>query len=57
MIHEAESVLLAAPAIVGLVGALVGKYGLRRFKQDNDQQALLLTYGVSYLLVQVEILI
>ncbi|WP_194724252.1 branched-chain amino acid ABC transporter permease [Noviherbaspirillum malthae] len=57
MIHEAESALLAAPAIVGLVGAVVGKYGLRRFKQDNDQQALLLTYGVSYLLVQVVILI
>jgi branched-chain amino acid transport system permease protein len=49
--------LLVAPAIVGLVGACVEKYGLRRLKQDNEQQALLLTYGVSYLLVQVVILI
>ncbi|TFV94812.1 branched-chain amino acid ABC transporter permease [Oxalobacteraceae bacterium OM1] len=49
--------LLVAPLAVSAVGALVERFGLRRLRHGDEHHALLLTYGVSYLLVQVVILI
>ncbi|HYD59506.1 MAG TPA: branched-chain amino acid ABC transporter permease [Noviherbaspirillum sp.] len=49
--------LIAAPIAVAIVGAMVEVFGLRRLKSDEGHHALLLTYGVSYVLVQIVILI
>jgi branched-chain amino acid transport system permease protein len=49
--------LALAPVVVGLVGAAVERFGLRQLSREDSHQALLFTYGVSYTLVQVVILI
>lgn len=49
--------LVIAPVAVGLVGALVERFGLRRLPRDNPDHALLFTFGISYALVQVVVLI
>jgi branched-chain amino acid transport system permease protein len=49
--------LIIAPLVVGLLGAIVELAGLRRIRKEDDHLALLLTFGLSYVLVQAVVLI
>jgi branched-chain amino acid transport system permease protein len=45
--------LLAAPVVVGLVGAVVERYGLRKAHKYGPVAELLFTFGLSFLAVEV----
>ncbi len=45
--------LIAAPLVVGLLGALFEKYCLRRVHQFGHVPELLITFGLSYLILEV----
>lgn len=51
------SALFAAPVLVGLIGALVESFGLRPLRRHGHLHELLFTFGLSYVMVQVVILI
>ncbi len=44
--------LFLAPAVVGLLGAMVEKYGLRRVHKWGHVPELLFTFGLSYIIVE-----
>jgi branched-chain amino acid transport system permease protein len=44
--------LFLAPVVVGLLGALVEKYGLRRVHKWGHVPELLFTFGLSYIIVE-----
>ena len=44
--------LVLAPLVVGLLGALVEKYGLRRVHKWGHVPELLFTFGLSYIIVE-----
>ncbi len=45
--------LLLAPAVVGLLGMLVERYGLRGMRRYGHMPELLYTYGLAYVLTEV----
>jgi branched-chain amino acid transport system permease protein len=49
--------LVAAPLLVGLIGAAVERFGLRSLHKNGELHGLLFTYGLSYVLVQLVILV
>jgi branched-chain amino acid transport system permease protein len=44
--------LVLAPLVVGVLGALVERYGLRRVRQSGHVPELLFTFGLSYVIVE-----
>ena len=46
--------LLCAPLLVGVLGALVERYGLRRLHQDGHIPELLFTFGLSYVVKRLQ---
>jgi branched-chain amino acid transport system permease protein len=44
--------LIAAPLLVGIVGALVERYGLRRVHKFGHVPELLFTFGLSFIIVE-----
>ena len=49
--------LVFAPMVIGLLGALVEKYGLRKLHKYGHVAELLLTFGLSFLILEVVMLI
>jgi branched-chain amino acid transport system permease protein len=49
--------LLIAPLLVGMVGAIVERYGLRSVHKYGHVHEILFTFGLSYVMVQMVVLI